>query len=1471
MRRLEKWAVAVAWALGCVAALGAASAGGERTLAAHVRFHPVEHQRPAVSSELCSRADAPPKIDGDLADPAWETALAARQFYHIGNGQSAAARTQTHVFFTWDDEHLYVAARCFDPKAGDLPGPEEGRRDGTFSWGNSIELFLDTNLDRRSYYQIAVDLFGNVWDGHHKPDDTLDRDWNANATVATGREADAWTVEMALPLENLGAGPLAGRAWGMNAGRNAGVFAGEGNTAWCGTYHNPAAFQRVLFASPGAASVTDLIRGEGVAGRNTVSGTVLSASRQARDVEVQCVLSLPGLDAKTERTRIHLPALGKADFALEYEIPLGWVANHPDATGSTMRVAVVDADTGRTLWGSTGRTAPPPVLALELDREVYAFEHLDGQGVLTLNVSPDLLQAGKVRLTLEREQEGTLRPVSEQMLACEDRMAVFSLPLEGLAPGDYRLTAALLAGDENGGAAEARFAKADGEAREAASGRIPMIVQPRPDGAKSWPVTTGVPFPSGVLRDGGHVRLLDPEGRETPCQTLTTARWTPFGYVQWLLLDFEASLASDQAATYHLEYGTEIRRASFETPLTVDETDERIVVNTGPLKFEIRKGSGRFLDAAWLDANGDGLFAEDEQILRSGEGAGAWLTHHTGETFSSAMGAPESVEIEEAGPQRVAIKLAGWKKSAAGARSGQYVTRIMAYANQPFLRVYHTFVLTEDSRKVRYPNIALGMRTTGIESVAVGGDGGAPIEAEGDMSLVQHGWDRYFTRGAAGRQEGRHGAGWITARGQTGAVTVTVQDFWQNYPTELEAAGNQLIVHFWPANNPPRRHGVEDINAHNMHMLYFAHEGEELDSQMPREYATTFTREAKPEFYYIPPAVENANAIGVAKTHEMLIHFHPANADEEAAAASNTFQEGVFCMASPGWMCATETLRTTPMQPYDPESFPEEERAISAMWDCERRLEEHTNDYGMWNFKDRHNSWIAEEKRWTVNRTWKNTHHGGPRLAWILYARSGDPKYLVYARRNTRQVMDLGFCHYSTPEFEALSYPRQKIKGALNDYKGLVHWHSGGRLFDYNNMADFLLFNYYMTGDRRGLDVLETWCEAAVERFRRPRAGRGGAGALAALLAAYQHSFDHRLLPLIGAYGRAMMGSQAPDGAIGGWHQYAPWLDRYHKFTGSQEAKECLLKWLDWQVEHLKTATAYGRAHLWMQAYGYHLTGREEHLAAAVGHVNMALDSIYLNPGQLYDGYWTRAISLSTGYFLQDFPSLLYMLRQHGEPVEPIYYGRQIVELGAGQWRVVAKAEKDTEVRFRTPLNTRGRNLSYRLTGPDGTVIAEGSAAPQTREIDVSAPPDGKTGEYALTLESEGTAEIVIPMTDMPQEVLDTGHQRTTFVRQPRVAFFVPEECERAVLDVMQFTDANSVTLYDGNDEQAARHFWVGAEQRAKQIAIAPRPEQRGQTWILNFGIKTKRNMLTLPEELPPYVAVGRERFFLPGGGHAWD
>ena len=167
------------------------------------------------------------------------------------------------------------------------------------------------------------------------------------------------------------------------------------------------------------------------------------------------------------------------------------------------------------------------------------------------------------------------------------------------------------------------------------------------------------------------------------------------------------------------------------------------------------------------------------------------------------------------------------------------------------------------------------------------------------------------------------------------------------------------------------------------------------------------------EYRYLRSA-RHANAMGLAKTHELLLEFEPAAAPAAAVGplspAVRAFLDPPCAMAAPAWMCASGVFGM--LQPHSPEQFPEYERLLSENFDAEARLQAATRDYGMWNYGDGHTAWDTARGRWQdVYRVWRNTHHGCCRVPWLLYARSGDPKYLRAGVRNARHVLDLDFYH----------------------------------------------------------------------------------------------------------------------------------------------------------------------------------------------------------------------------------------------------------------------------------------------------------------------------------------------------------------------------------------------------------------------------------------------------------------------------
>ena len=110
------------------------------------------------------------------------------------------------------------------------------------------------------------------------------------------------------------------------------------------------------------------------------------------------------------------------------------------------------------------------------------------------------------------------------------------------------------------------------------------------------PVTTGVPFPKGELKDVKNVRLLL-DGEEVPAQFRVAGRWLPDPSVKWLLVDLQADLKASEIKTYTLEYGPGVTAAAKpKHAIQIKEDDDGYVVNTGVATFHISQKTFTLLD-----------------------------------------------------------------------------------------------------------------------------------------------------------------------------------------------------------------------------------------------------------------------------------------------------------------------------------------------------------------------------------------------------------------------------------------------------------------------------------------------------------------------------------------------------------------------------------------------------------------------------------------------------------------------------------------------------------------------------------------------------------------------------------------------------------------------------------------------------------------------------------------------------------
>lgn len=214
--------------LGLVAAIGGVLSGAWPSVVSAQPAAGVASARPPVRSldaqgrvvVRATRVSRPPNIDGRLNDAVYREVMPVTDFVQQDPVEGALATEQTLVWILFDDETLYISARCRDSQPSRIIA-NDMRRDGrNVSQNDNLSVAIDTFHDRRNGYEFLVNAIGGAWDTQITDERDANRDWNTVWQTRSGRDAEGWTVEMAIPFRSLryrGSGP---QTWGINVRRN---------------------------------------------------------------------------------------------------------------------------------------------------------------------------------------------------------------------------------------------------------------------------------------------------------------------------------------------------------------------------------------------------------------------------------------------------------------------------------------------------------------------------------------------------------------------------------------------------------------------------------------------------------------------------------------------------------------------------------------------------------------------------------------------------------------------------------------------------------------------------------------------------------------------------------------------------------------------------------------------------------------------------------------------------------------------------------------------------------------------------------------------------------------------------------------------------------------------------------------------------------------------------------------------------
>ena len=764
----------------------------------------------------------------------------------------------------------------------------------------------------------------------------------------------------------------------------------------------------------------------------------------------------------------------------------GWVGSYGDTTAGTLVFEGVPEPTTADATDPAAVTGEPMTVRFDRTAARPGERWIEGE----VSVRPDHVAAGAtVRAVLQRRNGG--EELARMEAPATQASGLVSADLRSLDLIEAQLTVELVREGQAVATQSVALGTTAPEQPLTAATRIPINIDP-PAGAAplaSWPVTFGVPFPAGALWDADAVRLVDDTGAEVPSQREATATWAPEGAIKWLR--FDTSVSSGR------QYFIEARPAGDTSGpvITLVEDDGTITLNTGAATYVLGPGSSPIRE----------IRIGDRTLATSAGTRGLYVIDQQGRV-ASLSAEDEIIEVEAAGPLAACVRFEGDYRTADGEPLARQITRIEANAGQAAVRVIHTFIITQNTNEVWFRDIGWEF------AVAPGADPAALLgvsrEDPGQFYRVALGaqtpgaslfqdqhmrfqvGENHFAAGALDAQdrltpqvEGEEMGDWAALRGSAGTLLLSCREAARQHPKEFEVRPDRVVLRLFS-----NRAGEElDFRAATLVEKWDL--GTWYENTIPSRI-----RKSREEVIQQASALDS-NAIGWAKTHEMLLAPMPANADPaDMSELSRLHSAQVHVIADPAWICSSGAVGA--IHPRDTERFPEAEAAIDATVDMWAGKNDMFGEFGFMDYNmGPHLGYVGNYAR--PYRYCVNTYTLRSDL-WTVYERSGDRSIRNFAESTNRAQMEGCMAHWDGPRAtRGLFHSADGTESRNGEvYMGMFpfYWcaYNSVHISSSSNL-NMLIHDYYLTGFRRSGDgvldyiygVKKAWSPSAVARDAR--------------------------------------------------------------------------------------------------------------------------------------------------------------------------------------------------------------------------------------------------------------------------------------------------------------------------------------------------------------------------------------------------
>lgn len=348
---------------------------------------------------------------------------------------------------------------------------------------------------------------------------------------------------------------------------------------------------------------------------------------------------------------------------------------------------------------------------------------------------------------------------------------------------------------------------------------VPLWINSSGTHHAAQPVTVGIPFPAGAVREPGALFLVDEANQPVPLQTQPLAHW-PDGSVKWLLLDCVLRERKPGRAIWMLrENPAAAKKEPQEGAFRIVESNQTVLVDTGVAEFAIPRTI--LQPFAHVRVQGQDVLAPPVSQI----------------TLTDAQGCKGTPRVDRAvletrGPVRTTVLLEGVFTGGVACRfaarlcfwHGTGLVRVRLTVHNP-RRAKHRGGLWDlgDPGSVFFRDLSFALTVAGFQASGTrwSAESGQPLRQH-ESSLLQiyqdsSGGENWQSRNHVNRlgqvpcsfrgyrvrtgnheEAGLRASPTVVVRGTAGNVAVAVPEFWQQFPKALEVERGGIRVRLFP-------------------------------------------------------------------------------------------------------------------------------------------------------------------------------------------------------------------------------------------------------------------------------------------------------------------------------------------------------------------------------------------------------------------------------------------------------------------------------------------------------------------------------------------------------------------------------------------------------------------------------------------------------------------------------------------------